>query len=473
MWLNIKQMIDALDCHLVVEPSDSLLSVEKIVWDSRIVEPRNAFLAIMGENVDGNKFISQAIDNGAAIVLATGDISEEDVAKAKKNGCAVVKIEDYLYAMRQLAAASRNGLDAKVIGITGSNGKTTTKNMVREVCSYKFNTISTLANQNNELGVPATVLNADLSTEVLVVEMGMRGMGQLSSLCEFVKPDIGIITNIGSAHEELLGCKDNIARAKSELLAALPDGSGVAIIPADDPYSKDLEMFSGIDLKDITVLKFGLGDNSDVQAVNIKYSDLGKPSFEIRFPNDARAYVDLPLAGSHNVLNSLAAAACGYVLGMDPVDICAALGKVEGQHMRQEIIKARCGATIINDTYNASPDSMRASLQLLHMMSTQNRRIAVLGDMGELGKNEDKMHAQVGEMAYNAGVDLLFTIGDLSKNIAAGAIQAGMDSSQVVEFCGIEPAIQKLKEMLEPDDVVLVKASRFMELERVVKGLID
>ncbi len=475
MWLSRGEMIDCLDGEVLVEPADKDALVRKIVWDSRQIEPGCAFLAIRGERVDGNTFIGKAVEDGAAFVVATANPGEDALEKCRKADAAVVLVSDHIAAMSQLAARNRDKVDAnvKVVGITGSSGKTTTKNLIRDVLSAEFKTVATQANQNNELGVPNTVLGADENTQMLVVEMGMRGFHQLDKLCEFVKPTIGVVTNIGTAHEELLGSQENIAKAKSEMIAALPDGTGIAVLNGDDPFTPKIREFASVDSRGVRVITYGVGDGNAVHAMNIDYDRIGRPSFDIEFPDGRVSHVDLALMGAHNVMNACAAAAVGYVCDMPIERICNALGSAEGQSMRQEVVTARNGATVINDTYNANPDSMAAALSLLHMIECDGKRIAVLGDMGELGNREVEAHEKVGKLAHERGVDLLICVGSLARNIAAGAMSAGMPQDKVVECQDVAAAKEVLDSALEPHDVVLVKASRFMELEKLVKGLVD
>ncbi len=473
MRMSVSAAICAMECCVLVQAPDPAAEITSITWDSREARAGCAFLAIAGERADGNLFCEQAIRSGSLLAIVTSEPSEQAISAAIECGCAIVQVADHLEAISQLAAAYRTGLDARVVGITGSNGKTTTKDMVARVVGAQFKCAATSSNQNNELGVPATVLSADPETEVLVVEMGMRGMGQIEALCEVVRPEIGLITNIGTAHEELLGSRENIARAKAELAAALTAGRGVAILCGDDPFTPLVREAAGVDDRGVTVLSFGLSEGCAVRGSNVVFSDMGRPSFDIEFPNGRTCHVDLPLMGMHNVMNALSAAAVGYVLDMPLERICNALGNVKAQSMRQEVTLTDGGVRIIDDTYNASPDSMRAALSLLQMMETPGRRIAVLGDMGELGERSIQLHHEVGEMVAASGTDVLVCIGELSRQISAGAMDAGLDPSSVVECDDVDSALEELGRIVSAGDTVLVKASRFMGLERVVKGLVD
>ncbi len=472
MKLTREEIAQALDCRVAVAPAQTDVVVDGIVWDSRQAAAQKAFLAIVGERVDGNGFAVQVIEAGCQMIVATRDPDADAVEVAHERDAAIVVVDDYLKAMHQLASFNRSRLTAAVVGVTGSSGKTTTKNMIANVCAAQFDTVATAANQNNELGVPNTVLTAGPDTQVLVVEMGMRGLGQLENLCTAVRPTIGVITNIGTAHEELLGSRDNIARAKSELVSALPDGEGTAVLNGDDPFTPDVRKYSRADERGLKVLLYGRGEGCDVRAVNEEFSDDGMPSFDIVFPDGRTGRVNLPLAGAHNVMNALAAAAVGYACDMPVEKICNALGRAKGQAMRQEMVESG-GVRIINDAYNANPDSMKAALSLLSMMRADGRKIAVLGDMGELGADENAAHEGTGREAAKSGIDLLVTVGELARHIAAGARAEGMADGAVIECSDATSALSTLEHEVASGDVVLVKASRFMELERVVEELVD
>lgn len=473
MWLNGSQMVGALDCRVAVPPVLGDARIERIIWDSRKIEEGCAFLAIEGERVDGNDFIASAIEAGALFAIATKEPPEAAVGAARMHKAGLVVVDDAVKAMEQMASYVRRRMDATVVGITGSSGKTTTKNMIGRVLSSQFETVATQGNQNNELGVPNTVLSCGVRTEMLVVEMGMRGFGQIEHLCGFVRPHIGVITNIGTAHEELLGSQENIARAKSELIAALPPSEGIAVLNGDDPFTPAVREFADVAGRGVKAITYGMSFGCDVRALDVRLSPDGLPSFDIAFPHGRTGHVDLPIAGIHNVMNALAAAAVGFACDIPMEKICNALRRVEGQAMRQEMVSGKGGSRIINDAYNANPDSMQAALSLLATMEASGRKVAVLGDMGELGPREREMHRAVGEAAAAAGVDLLVTVGELSREMAAGAMSAGLDASKVVECDDTDAALEAVAGGLGKGDLVLVKASRFMELENVVKGLVD
>lgn len=444
--------------------------VSGLTWDSRTIMPDNAFLAMPGLRVDGNDFIRGAIQRGAGVVICTRMPSDNVIAVAGEFACPMVVVDDGVDALEKIAGFWRDKLHAIVIGVTGSTGKTSTKDFLRSVFSQRFKTAATQGNQNNEIGVPATILAADEDTEVLIVELGMRGMHQIEHLCTFVKPSIAVVTNIGVSHMELLGSRENIVRAKSELLSALPD-TGFAVLNADDEFTPLLESFAHLEERGVTVHGYGFSPEAEIRAQNVSYDAEARASFEVVTPSADPVSLTLPIPGKHNVLNALAAYAAGLNMGVAPDDIARGLAEAESSGMRMEIVHTPDGITIVNDAYNANPDSMRASISTLATLEGTGRRIAVLGDMGELGSDEYQLHVDVGTFAAQAGLDMLVCIGTLSVGIKSGALAADMDTACVKSFTGVEEARQFLEKYVQEGDIVLVKASRFMELERIVKGI--
>lgn len=452
-----------------------------ITWDSREVKPGFVYVALPGERVDGHSFVSSACDSGAVAVLVMQDISEETLRYAQEHRTVVLRVSSTHEAFTQLAQGYRGMLNGRIVGITGSTGKTTTKNLVRDVLSAKFSCVATKANQNNELGVPRTLLNADPDTEMVVVEMGMRGLGQIEQLCSFVKPDWGLITNVGESHIELLGSRENIARAKAELITALPDEAGVAFLNATDDMSQLVWKVSGKESSDVVQVSFNKKDaqGPSVWAENIVIDGEGYPSFILCASgfssslNVDRMECRLSLRGIHNVSNACSAAAVGCMAGMSLEEIAAALEASQPESGRQEILHSEQGFTVINDAYNANPDSMRASLSLLKTMDIQGRRFAVLGDMGELGSFAQAAHESVGRFAAHANIDFLVCVGELARTIGLAAQSEGFPADCLLMVDSCEKALAFLREHVASGDAVLVKASHFMELDKVAKGLLN
>lgn len=475
----------------MVEPLDPAQIICGVALDSRKITPGDLFVALPGERVDGHAFIADVLRQGAAAVLVTDPVDEKTCLLAKEMGAAIIEVSNTSAAFVDLAYAWRKKLSAKIVGITGSSGKTTTKNLVRDVLAAQFRVVATQGNQNNELGVPKTILEADPETEIIVVEMGMRGLGQIAQLCDLVAPHMGLITNIGDAHLELLGSKEKIAQAKAELFEALPKGEGVAFINRSDAFADLACNFANLEERNVQLVYFdGSGapvaeteaamleenKNSLVKwgawATDISLDASGCPCFTLHLP-EAQSPCTLPLRGLHNVHNATAAASVGAAFGMEIDKIVAALKNVVAECGRQQVREARGGFTIVDDSYNANPDSMRAALTMFSAMEFGGRRVAVLGDMGELGQTAQACHEGIGQLAASLSLDLLICIGDLSAHISRIAVESGMDEIKVIHVSNVSDVLEELDTYLLPGDGVLVKASRFMGLERVVGGLVS
>lgn len=522
MRLNAKQIALYTGGEFIDEPIDASQILTGITWDSREVEPGWLFVALPGEKVDGHNFVEAAIRAGAKAVLVTMPLGAQCALLAKELGVAVILVPNTYHAVTDLAANWRKHLKATVVGVTGSTGKTTTKNLIRDVAGAKYSVCATRANQNNELGVPRTILAADLETEVLVVEMGMRGVGQIAELCEIVKPDWGVITNVGDCHIELLGSREAIAAAKRELFDALPSGTGKAFVNAgcdfaaqmiDDAHLKErgVEVIAfdggstcaGADAgEDTSVYSFeadldGASDfaswaDAAVWAQDALLDAEGRAQFELcargflklkdseieptlfnMEPDVEICACHLALSGAHNISNACAAAAVGRALDVALPDISAALGVSVPEAGRQEMFVARDGFKVINDAYNANPDSMRAALAAFSAIKLNGKRYAVLGDMGELGEIAQQCHEGIGRMVAELPIDELICVGDLSYYITEGAKEAGMAKEHVFHVANVADALLLLEGRLVADDAVLVKASHFMELNRIVEGLLS
>ena len=458
------------------------VEVSGLAWDSREVVPGDLYVAFAGERVDGHEFAEAAIDAGAVAILATREV--EAIAP-------VIIVEDAARAVTDLARYWREQLTGTVIGLTGSSGKTTTKNLVRDVLVHDLSVVATKANQNNELGVPATLLAADESTDAIVVEMGMRGRGQIAELAEVAQPDWGIITNVGTSHMELLGSRDEIARAKAELFEALPEGRGIAFVNADDEYAAFVCDHARLEERGITSVYYSCktdlatSRNSDawpyVWASDIEFDGDGRPAFTMNAvgfeqldleESNGSAPCTLLLAGMHNVSNACAAAAVGLASGMSLESCCKALEAANPEKGRQVVRRSESGFMVVDDAYNANPDSMNASLRTFAVMSVTGKRYAVLGDMLELGDFSREGHEQVGELAARSSLDALVCVGELSQHIARAALSAGMPEGFVTTCANAAEAYEAISNMLEPGDAVLVKASHSIGLERVVEGLV-
>lgn len=499
MRANAKQIALATGGTFLVEAMDPRELVRGVSWDSRAIRFGDLYVALPGERVDGHRFVAPALRNGARAVLVTMRPDDATCLLAREMGAAVIEVPNTAHAVTDLARWWRTQLHGLVIGITGSTGKTTTKNLVRDVIAAKRRVVATEGNQNNELGVPKTILSADPETEAIVVEMGMRGLRQIAELCDFVRPHWGLVTNVGTSHIELLGSRENIAAAKSELIASLPAADGVAFLNGADDMSDALWNHAGLQAWPSRRVCFdGSGayraqaDPSDwrhahsVWAENIVLDDQGRPGFDLcasGFSEDLgedgdiasvqRRACRLLLRGAHNVANACAAAAVGMQLGLGIDDVVQALSAAEPEQGRAEVVSARGGFTVINDAYNANPDSMRAALNMLASLDVPGSRVAVLGDMLELGDHARACHEDMGRLAAGLGIDCVVCIGEQAQFIAAAAQMAGMPAAAVVRADTVSDVLGELDVRLHPGDAVLVKASHSMGLARVVEGLVN
>lgn len=492
MRLNAKQIAACTGGAFVVEPLDARALVTGLTWDSRDARAGDVYVALPGERVDGHDFIGAALRGGAVCALVMQPLDEAVRVLATELGACIIEVPDTAHAVADIAAEWRGHLHGRVIALTGSTGKTTTKNLVRDVLASTLTVVATAGNQNNELGVPKTLLAAEQDTQAVVVEMGMRGAGQLADLCDYVRPDWGLVVNVGESHIELLGSRENIARAKAELLCALPEGTGRAFVNADDDYADFVREHARLDARRVeTVLFDGSAAAAErragadaarpaVWAEQVELDEQGRPRFELHAVGfdgadgaEEGAPCALTLRGLHNVSNACAAAAVGCACGI-PLAVCAdALAHAEPEAGRQEVVRARGGFTVVNDAYNANPDSMRASLATFCALDVPGKHVAVLGDMGELGSYAPACHAGIGTFAATLPLDRLVCVGELSLHIADAAERAGMEPDRIVRAGSLSEVFGDLDTCVEPGDAVLVKASHFMGLERVVEGLVN
>jgi len=453
--LKCKEIVKAVDGKLLSGSLEAEFS--NITTDSRAVKNGDFFIPLVGEKFDGHDYILSSFEKGANGCFTHKDISGID-------GKIVIKVEDTLVALRKLASYYRQKFDIPFVGITGSVGKTSTKDMVYSVLSQKYNVLKTQGNFNNEIGVPLTVFNLESSHEAGVVEMGMSGLGEISRLTSIVKPDIAIITNIGLSHIEKLGSRQNILKAKMEILEGLKD-NGLVILNGDDSLLSGLK---GL-LKYRTVF-YGMEEGLDYQAYNISSQGEMGTSFEITIGNE-NYKVHVPAPGVHNIYNALAAIAAGIEMNIPVEDIIKGIGEFLPGKMRLNIIDLN-GIKIINDAYNASPQSMEVAINVLKdVASGNNRTIAVLGDMLELGDLSVNAHRDVGKYAVKKDVSYIFTVGEKSKDILEGAIEAGVGKDRVQHFKNNTEAGKFLIDFVKPGDVLVVKGSRGMKMEEIVNLL--
>jgi len=435
-------------------PVDARVEIRSVSTDSRTLRAGELFVPLRGENFDGHDFLTLAVRNGAAACLSEDVISGMTVP--------VIVVNDTLKALGDLAAAVRGRFSGPVAAITGSSGKTTTKEMLAAILTRTAPGLVTAGNFNNLIGLPLTLLQHEEAQRWMVLEMGMSARGEIARLCEIASPTVGVITNVGAAHLETLHGIDGVARAKGELFEALGPG-GSAVINADDPLVRALPVANGV-----RRLLFGLAPEAEVRAENVAMND-GRARFDLVLP-DGRRTISLPVAGRHNISNGLAAAAVASVLGITADDIA---GGLEGFSMcggRMEVQSLANGMLLIDDSYNANPLSMAAALQALTDLAHGQRRIAVLGDMLELGDASEELHWQCGEIAAQKA-DHLLTVGALGAALAEGALQAGMPQQAVQACASHEELLTQLQALLRPGDRILVKGSRGMRMEKISNAL--
>ncbi|RJQ54110.1 MAG: UDP-N-acetylmuramoyl-tripeptide--D-alanyl-D-alanine ligase [Actinobacteria bacterium] len=462
--MRVSDVVKATGGRLLAGKGGTL--VEGFSTDSRSISAGEMFVPLKGENFDGMFFVASALDAGAAGALVTrwNEKLRKSLRPAIEAGAAMVKVDDGLRAFQRLAAHARSGLKAEVIGITGSTGKTTTKDFLSAMLRPSMNVVASQRSFNNEIGVPATILSADSDTDVLVLEMAMRGEGQIRQLCEIARPQAGLVTNVGKTHYEFLGSEARIAEAKGELVEAIGPG-GFVVLNADDYWTHKLRAMAKAE-----VITYGTKSAADVQADEIEIGSDGCASFVLR-TGGRRKKIRLRAPGRHNVYNAAAAAAVALNLGASLKDVAAGARTVALSGMRMELFTTADDVVVLNDAYNANPASVQAALETLHSIQSPGKKIAVLGDMMELGTMSDVAHFQVGEIAARLGLDALVTVGALSRRIAEGAIVAGMDPERVSRCETGDEAGSAVRKLLAPSDVVLVKASRAMKLETVVERL--
>lgn len=430
--------------------------IRRAAVDSRLVAPGRLFVALPGERTDGHAYVSDAIARGAAAVIVTRPVPDPDPAA----DVTIIRVADGLAALAAVATGWRRRFDPLVVGVTGSIAKTSTKEAVAAVLARRFTTLRSEGNRNNEVGLPLTVLDLGPEHEAAVLEMGMYVGGEIADLARVARPSIGIVTAVQAVHLSRIGSLEAIARAKGELLEALP-ADGTAILNADDPIVRGMG-----DRTAARALTYGFADDADVGAEAVTSSGLAGMTFTLRLPG-GRYAARIPALGGLSVHNGLAAAAAGLAAGLTSDEILAGLRDGWSAPHRVQLVRAG-GLVMLDDTYNASPGSMVAALDLL--AGLPGRRIAVLGEMLELGERHEDGHRVVGEAAAGI-VDRLVVVGGGATAIADGARDAGLDASRIALVQDPAAALDHLRPRLRDGDVVLVKASRGIGLEGLVESL--
>lgn len=448
MELSFKEIVEAINGKVVVKGREDF---NNVCIDTRKIQKDNIYIAIKGERFDGNKFVIDAFKKGASIAIVSEilfDIDKEEDTQT------VILVDDTEKALLDLASFYRKKLGLKVIGVTGSCGKTSTKDLIAAFLSEKYKVFKTKGNFNNQIGLPLMILELDSTYDVAVLEMGMSDLGEIDVLAKCARPDIAVITNIGLSHIENLKTQENILKAKSEIFNYF-DNSNCLIINGED---KNLLKIQD---KCFEILRIGYNHEYDVYAFNIILME-DNTTFSIQ-DNNQEIIFNIPMAGKHNILNSMLAIAVAKKLDLSYEEMKLGIKNLEATSMRLEVIK-RDKITIINDCYNASPDSMKSSMDVLNAYKN-GRKIAILGTMNELGDEAVNAHTEVGNYAKDK-VDLLIAIGSYKE-----CFRKGYSLESILTFEDKKDFIDNLKTIIKENDIILVKASRGMKFEEIVNSL--
>ncbi len=434
------------------------VNINNISIDTRTINEGDCFIGIKGQNFDGNLFYKDAFDKGASIcILDNYKVYDEDLKYLKDNKSIMV-VKDSVIALGNIARYVRENLNYPVIAVTGSSGKTSTKDIIYSVLKKKYNVHKTLGNKNNFTGLPLSILSLEKNTEILVLEMGMNHLGEISYLTSIAKPDVAVITNVGTAHIGNLGSRENILKAKLEILEGLKK-DGIVVINNDNDLLHEWYLNNKDNYKIITI---GIDHKSDYQAKNIKEYE-NSSEFVC---NDEKYLINV--GGKHFIYNSLVAIAIGNIYNVKDQDIKEGLNEFELSDNRMNIIK-KDNITIIDDTYNANYDSMKYAIKYLGNLS--GRKIAVLGDMKELGEYSIYLHKEIGKLIFEEKIDVLITVGEDSKCINEASIKQGFNKNNCYHFKNNEEAIELISCIKLDDDNILVKASNSMNFKEIIDSI--
>lgn len=450
--LTVEEIIEATGGDLL---SGGPVAFKGVSIDSRTISEGELFFAIRGDKFDGHRFIESALVRGSGVVV---DRRPAELPQ----GRVVILVKDTLRSLQDLAHFLRKRMDVPVAAITGSNGKTTVKEMLYSILSTRFRTLKNEGNLNNHIGLPLSLMRLSNDDEAVVVEMGMNAPGEIRRLCEIAEPGLGVITNVGSAHVGRLGSYEAVRDAKLEII----EGLDAAVVNADDRSL--MEGFARLKFQG-KVITFGIDSDADVTAENIRPTEKGS-DFKLAFRGRDSVQVSLDVHGHFNVYNALAAAAAAFSLGMTAAEIKAALGSFAAFSMRFEILDKN-GITVINDAYNANPSSMEEALKELVRMGSRGRTVAVLGDMREMGEFSGDAHREIGKMVSDMGIDIFVAVGGKMELAAEESVKTG--SVKVWKFSDADEAGKNIMDVLKSGDTVLIKGSRTMSMEKVIGGITD
>jgi UDP-N-acetylmuramoyl-tripeptide--D-alanyl-D-alanine ligase len=450
--LTIAEMCEILDTNVIGGSKALARRKVNLCLDSREAGPGCVFWPLVGERFDAHQFITQVMENGALMSV----INENQVQSIPVN--VYVPVKNTGEALLRLAKGYQRRFKVKKVAITGSNGKTTTKDMMHAVLSTKYNTMATAGNLNNQVGVPMTLFRLQQSHEACIVEMGTNAIGEIKPLSVATEPHIAVITNVGYSHLEGLGTVENVYKEKVSIAKGLIHG-GTLVVNADDPLLSKLRTTTHY-----KVVTFGI-HRGQFKPQDLTWDENACACFYM-----GRTKINLTVPGIHNLYNALAAIAVGTLMHVPKGAIASGLANFRASRMRMEIHQCK-GFKLVADCYNANPSSMRMALETIGSVKTTGRRIAILGDMLELGEKAEALHEDIGKRVLQMNFDLLCTFGKLSQGIRKGALQAGMDENHALHFEQRSDIVDYLENTIQSEDVVLVKGSRGMKLEEVVEGL--
>ena len=462
--IYIKDIIKTCNAELLCGNEEDTLT--DIVKDTREIKKSDTYIGFKGEHNDGNLFYNTAIENGAKICILQKSSVENKInleieeIKKKYNNVSIILVEDTIKALQEIAKFKRNMYNMPVVGITGSVGKTSTKDIIASVMSKKFNVLKTLGNYNNQIGLPITVLRLK-DENAMVVEMGMNMPNEIRPLSKIAKPSVAVITNVGTAHIGNLGSRENILKAKLEILDGLQK-DGILVINNDNDMLHNWYM-SNINTN-FKVVTFGMENKSDIMPYDIELSEEGS-TYKIDI--DGNTYtVSISVGGNHFVLNSLCAIAIGRIFGIPMEDILEGIANFELTKRRMQVERNKNGVTIINDCYNANYDSMKAAIEYLGKINAK-KKIAILGDMLELGEFSKSLHEKVGEEVVNNNIDIIITVGTEAKYIVNKALEKGFNRKNIYICNNNEEAVEIVKKIASSEDAILLKASNGLNFQEI------
>lgn len=458
---TIQEILNATDGRLIT--GDVRTKVHGVSIDSRTIKPGELFIAIRGNRFDGHNFIEEAINKKAAGAVVSKPIPQLPTSNLKLP--TFIGVPDTIKALGQIARYHRRKINIPIIAITGSNGKTTTKEILASVLQKRYNVLKSSGTQNNHIGVPLTLLGLDSQHEVCVLEMGTSHIGEVKALSYIAQPNIGIITNIGPSHLEFLGDIEGVFKAKLELLENF-DSDSTAVLNADDERLSRIKAEAGAGNAKYKIIGFGFNESCEFSASGLSYKD-GR----LRFTLNGRDSIELKTPAETNVYNALAAIATSSIFKLNLEIIKDTLSSFAFPSMRMEIKQIR-GLRIIDDSYNSNPQSLCAAVRTLSRQDSSGKKILVAGDMLELGERAKEFHYDIGKLVAKSKIDLLISVGELSKNICQGAFDGGMEKGALLSCNSNQEAIDHLLGFARPGDAVLIKGSRAMKMEEITEGII-